>query len=80
MLLFPSLSLSLSLDRRVLALNGANDAMSDADLNTIVDQRQVSVPASGADEDVRCINKVMQVSKYTNYLSFFIYLQPHCVA
>ena len=36
--------------------------MSDADLNTIVDQRQVSVPNTGADEDVRCINKVMQVS------------------
>jgi hypothetical protein len=34
--------------------------MSGDDLNTIVDQRQVSL--SGADEDVRCINKVMQVS------------------
>lgn len=28
-----------------------------------LDQRQVSVPASGADEDVRCINKVMQVEE-----------------
>ena len=54
-------SFFLSLERRV-ALNGAPDAMSDADLNTIVDQRQVSVPNTGADEDVRCINKVMQVS------------------
>jgi hypothetical protein len=53
--------LYLSLERRI-SLNGASDSMSDEDLNTIVDQRQVSLSTSGGDEDVRCINKVMQVS------------------